>query len=67
MEVRNLQMSGMSNCSGMSKANLNSTQSVSSALNKPTERADVQVLNQEVQNQTQINPPGLGIAIDVKA
>jgi hypothetical protein len=51
----------------MSKTNPNSIQSVSNTLNKPTERPDVQALNQEVQNQTQINPPGLGIAIDVKA
>jgi hypothetical protein len=40
-------MSGMSNCSGMSKTNPNSMQSVSSTLSKPTERADVQALNQE--------------------
>lgn len=61
-----MQMSGMSNCSGMSKTNSNSIQSVSSTLNKPTERADVQALNQDVQNQAQINPPGLGINIDAK-
>lgn len=30
------------------------------------ERSDVQALNQEVQNHTQINPPRLGINIDAK-
>jgi hypothetical protein len=59
-------MSGMSNCSGMSKTNPNSMQTASNTSNKPTERVDVQALNQEVQNQTQINPPGLGINIDAK-
>jgi hypothetical protein len=61
-----MQLSRMSNCSGMSKTNLTTLQPVSTEFKKPAEHLEVQTLNQEVQSEAPINLTGLGVHFDVK-